>query len=57
MVLQATTKKHFFMVHSASKDLLDAPDIPDCVDLIPPQQLADLVIDAGLSRWLEEKVA
>lgn len=49
--------KMFFVVHSPAKDLLDAADIPDCVDLIPPQQLADLVIDAGLSRWLEEKVA
>jgi hypothetical protein len=49
--------KMFFVVHSPAKDLLDATDIPDCVDLIPPQQLADLVIDAGLSRWLEEKVA
>jgi len=50
-------KKMFFVVHSPSKDLLENSDIPDCVDLIPPQQLADLVIDAGLSRWLEEKVA
>jgi len=49
--------KMFFVVHSPAKDLLDATDIPDCVDLIPPQQLADLVINAGLSRWLEEKVA
>lgn len=50
-------KKIFFFTHDPMKDLLDAPDIPDCVDLISPQQLADLVIDAGLSRWLEEKVA
>ncbi len=50
-------KKMFFVVHSPANDLLDSTDIPDCVDLIPPQQLADLVIDAGLSRWLEEKVA
>jgi hypothetical protein len=50
-------KKMFFVTHKPSNDLLDATDIPDYVDLIPPQQLADLVIDAGLSRWLEEKVA
>ncbi|MDD5139722.1 MAG: hypothetical protein PHY43_05605 [Verrucomicrobiales bacterium] len=50
-------KKMFFCVHSPTKDLLDSTEIPDCVDLIPPQQLADLVIEAGLSRWLEEKVA
>jgi hypothetical protein len=49
-------KKIFFAVHTPAKDLLDTTDIPDCVELIPPQQLADLVIDAGLSRWLEEKV-
>ena len=49
-------KKMFFVVHSPSKDLLEESEIPECVDLIPPQQLANLVIDAGLSRWLEEKV-
>lgn len=50
-------KKIFFVTHKPADDLLDASDIPDYVDLIPPQQLANLVIDAGLSRWLEEKVA
>jgi Restriction endonuclease len=54
---QSDYKKMFFVVHSPAKDLLDSSEIPDCVDLIPPQQLADLVIEAGLSRWLEEKVA
>jgi hypothetical protein len=49
-------KKLFFFTHHPASDLLDATDLPDCVDLIPPQRLADLVIDAGLSRWLEEKV-
>jgi hypothetical protein len=49
-------KKMFFLTHKPAEDLMNAIDIPDCVDLIPPQRLADLVIDAGLSRWLEEKV-
>lgn len=50
-------KRMFFVVHSPANDLLESSDIPEYVDLIPPQRLADLVIDAGLSRWLEEKVA
>jgi hypothetical protein len=47
----------FFVVHSPANDLVSASDIPDYVDLIPPQRLAELAIDAGLSSWLVGKVA
>jgi hypothetical protein len=47
----------FFVVHTPTNDLASASDIPDYVDLVSPQRLAELAIDAGFSRWLEEKVA
>lgn len=53
----ADYRRVFFVVHSPSNDLAAASDIPDHVELVPPQRLAELAIDAGLSRWLEGKVA
>ena len=55
----ADYRRVFFVVHSPSEDLVaaSAQDIPAHIDLVPPQRLAELVIDVGLSRWLEDKVA
>lgn len=50
-------RRIFFVVHTPANDLTSASDIPDYVDLVAPQRLAELAIDAGFSRWLEEKVA
>ena len=50
-------RRVFFVVHTPSNDLSSAMDIPEHVELVPPQRLAELSIDAGLSRWIEEKVA
>jgi hypothetical protein len=47
----------FFVVHSPAKDLAACTSTPDHVELVAPQRLAELAIDAGLSRWIEEKVA
>jgi len=50
-------RRVFFVVHSPSKDLAAFTGTPDHVELVAPQRLAELAIDAGLSRWIEEKVA
>ena len=47
----------FFVVHSNVYKLLAGPALPDHVDVVGPQRLADLALDAGLVRWLEDKVA
>lgn len=50
-------RRVFFVVHSPSADLADATDIPDHVELVSPDKLADLALEAGLSRWLEDKAS
>ena len=50
-------RRVFFVVHSPSKDLAACTSTPDHVELVAPHRLAELAIDAGLSRWIEEKVA
>jgi hypothetical protein len=50
-------KRVLFMVHSPTKDLAQASDLPEHVELVPPARLADLAIDAGLVTWLEDKVS
>lgn len=50
-------RKVFFVVHTPSANLAAATDLPNHVELVPPSRLAELALDAGLSRWLEEKVA
>jgi len=47
----------YFVVHSPAADLKEAPDIPDHVEIIRPQRLAELALDAGLVKWLEDKVS
>ena len=50
-------RRVFFVVHSPSADLVAAEDLPEHVELVPPEDLALRVIDAGLITWLEEKLA
>lgn len=50
-------RRVFFVVHSPSADLSSDTNIAAHVELIPPQRLAELALQAGLSRWLEMKVA
>jgi hypothetical protein len=53
----ADFRKVFFVVHSPARDLQDAVDLPAHVELVYPTHLAGLALDAGLSKWLEGKVA
>ncbi|MCH7751957.1 MAG: hypothetical protein IH898_07375 [Planctomycetes bacterium] len=50
-------RRVFFVVHSPHDDLLDATDIPEHVDIVSPQRLGELAMDAGLVGWIEEKVS
>ena len=50
-------RRVYFVVHSPATDLNDASDIPDYVDIIRPQRLAELALDAGLAKWIEDKVS
>jgi hypothetical protein len=54
---EADYRKVFFFVHSPTADLANAADIPTHVELVAPSHLATLALNAGLSHWLEEKVA
>jgi hypothetical protein len=47
----------FFVVHSPAADLAHAQDLPDHVEIVSPQQLGRLAIDAGLAEWVEDKVS
>ena len=50
-------KRVFFVVHTPAKDLALPSEIPEHVQVVPPDRLAQLAIDAGLVEWLEDKVA
>ncbi|MFZ3090530.1 MAG: restriction endonuclease [Nitrospirota bacterium] len=50
-------RRVFFVVHTPDPALAQADDIPDHVELIPPEALAERAIDAGLTSWIEEKLA
>ena len=50
-------RKIFFVVHTPAADLANATDIPTHVELVAPSHLAALALNAGLTHWLEEKVA
>jgi hypothetical protein len=45
-------------VHSRlrKQDLVNAKDSPLYIELVPPTRLAELAVDAGLSKWIEHKV-
>jgi hypothetical protein len=46
-------------VHSRPRkqDFANAKDWPPCIKLVPPMRLAELAVDAGLSKWIEDKVS
>lgn len=50
-------RRVFFVVHSPAPDLVGAVELPDHVKLVPPEDLALRVIDAGLTTWLQDKVS
>ncbi len=50
-------RRVFFVVHSPDDDLVRATDIPSHVEIVSPQRLGELALDAGLVGWLEEKVS
>ena len=52
----ADFRKIFFVVHSPSRDLQSATDLPSHIELVEPSHLASLALDAGLTTWLESKV-
>lgn len=50
-------RKVFFVVHSPSGDLVSASGIPEHIEVVSPQRLGQLAMDAGLAGWLEDKVS
>jgi hypothetical protein len=50
-------RRVFFAVHSPEDDLAEASDVPDHVEIVSPQRLGQLAMDAGLAGWLEDKVS
>jgi hypothetical protein len=46
-----------FVVHSLSDDLANGKDLPPYIELVPPMRLAELAVDAGLSKWIKDKVS
>ena len=50
-------RRIFFVVHSPTRELSRADDLPNNIELISPEVLAQRVIDAGLVAWLEVKVS
>lgn len=49
-------RRVYFVVHSPSGDLTSVK-IPEHVEIVPPDRLAEQALDAGLARWLEDKVS
>jgi hypothetical protein len=49
-------RRVFFVVHSPQNDLPAPVNLPKHVEIISPQCLATLAMDAGLSGWIEQKV-
>jgi hypothetical protein len=47
------------LVHSRlrKQGLANAKDLPPYIEVIPPMRLAELAVDAGLSKWIEDKVS
>jgi hypothetical protein len=50
-------RRVFFVVHSPANDLVSAVDLPGHVEVVSPKRLGDLAMDAGLARWIEDKVS
>jgi hypothetical protein len=50
-------RRVFFVVHTPDKDLAAASDVPEHVEVVPPERLGRLALQAGLTGWLEDKVS
>lgn len=50
-------RRVFFVVHSPAQDLTTAENLPEHVEIVSPARLAELAVDAGLTNWIEDKVA
>ena len=50
-------RRVFFVVHSPEHDLAAAADIPEYVEVVPPERLGELAMHAGLAGWLKDKVS
>jgi hypothetical protein len=51
-------RRIFFVVHSPDDDLVAGAGIlPGHVEIVSPQRLGELAMDAGLAGWLEDKVS
>lgn len=49
-------RRVFFVVHTPANDLHQSQKIPSHVELVAPEHLASLALEAGLTSWLEAKV-
>jgi hypothetical protein len=50
-------RRVFFVVHSPDPSLAAASDIPEHVEIVSPERLGELALNAGLAGWLEDKVS
>ena len=50
-------KRLFFVVHSPAVSLAECRALPAYVDLVLPRRMSELVVDAGLLRWVEDRLS
>lgn len=50
-------RRVFFVVHSPADDLLAFNEFPEHVEIVSPERLGELAMQAGLAGWLEDKVS
>ena len=50
-------RRVYFVVHTPTPALQLFANLPDHVELLLPDRLADLALEAGLTHWIEAKVA
>lgn len=50
-------RRVFFVVHSPENDLAGATGLPANVEVVSPGRLGELAMEAGLAKWLEDKVS
>lgn len=50
-------RRVYFVVHTPAPALQAMTGLPDHVELLLPDRLADLALEAGLTHWIEAKVA
>ena len=50
-------RRVFFVVHSPARDLVNAVNLPRHIEVVSPERLGVLAMDAGLAGWIESKVS